>query len=130
MDQWFAVQASAPLPTTVQRVSQLREHPDFHRDNPNRVRALVGQFANNNPRAFHQRDGSGYRLLLEEVERLDALNPQIAARLLGAMSSWHRFDGGLQAHARAELGRLAGRDLSPDVRETLERLRAAERNPA
>ncbi|HEX4869948.1 MAG TPA: aminopeptidase N [Moraxellaceae bacterium] len=130
MDQWFALQASAPLPATVQRVSQLREHPDFHRDNPNRVRALVGQFANNNPRAFHQRDGSGYRLLLEEVERLDALNPQIAARLLGAMSSWHRFDAGLQAHARAELAHLAQRSLSPDVRETLERLRAADRSPA
>lgn len=127
MDQWFAMQASAPLPAAVQRVSQLREHPDFHRDNPNRVRALVGQFANNNPRAFHRKDGSGYRLLLEEVERLDALNPQIAARLLGAMSSWHRFDVALQGHARAELARLAGRELSPDVLETLERLRAADR---
>ncbi|MCC2636524.1 MAG: pepN [Moraxellaceae bacterium] len=130
MDQWFAMQASAPLPAAVQRVSQLREHPDFHRDNPNRVRALVGQFANNNPRAFHRKDGSGYRLLLEEVERLDALNPQIAARLLGAMSSWHRFDTVLQGHARAELARLAGRELSPDVRETLERLRAADRQDA
>ena len=128
MDQWFAIQASAPLAEAVERVSQLREHADFHRDNPNRVRALIGQFANNNPLAFHREDGSGYRLLLEEVEQLDALNPQIAARLLGAMSSWHRFAPSLRQHARRELARLAGRELSPDVRETLERLRAAERH--
>ncbi|HET8731160.1 MAG TPA: aminopeptidase N [Moraxellaceae bacterium] len=127
MDQWFGIQASAPLAGTVQRVGQLRDHRDFHRDNPNRVRALLGQFANNNPRAFHEKDGSGYRLLIEEVARLDVLNPQIAARLLGAMSSWHRFDAGLQSHARSALTQLATRELSSDVRETLERLRAADR---
>jgi aminopeptidase N len=122
MDQWFAMQASAPLAATGVRVAQLREHPDFHRDNPNRVRALLGQFANNNPLAFHQSDGSGYALLLEEVQRLDALNPQIAARLLGAMSSWRRFDESRQAYAQQGLERLASVSLSPDVRETLQRL--------
>lgn len=122
MDQWFAMQASAPLAATGETVRRLREHPDFHRDNPNRVRALIGQFATNNPLAFHQSDGSGYALLLEEVVRLDALNPQIAARLLGAMSSWRRFDQGRQAHARQGLERLTTLALSPDVQETLQRL--------
>ncbi|MCD6061023.1 MAG: pepN [Moraxellaceae bacterium] len=125
MDQWFAMQATAPLANAVHRVGQLREHPDFHRDNPNRVRALIGQFANNNPRAFHQQDGSGYRLLVEEVGKLDAINPQVAARLLGTMSSWRRFDAERRHHAAQCLERLAGGSLSPDVRETLERLRAA-----
>jgi aminopeptidase N len=128
MDQWFAMQASAPLAGAVERVAQLREHPDFHRDNPNRVRALIGQFANNNPLAFHRKDGSGYRLLLEEVRHLDRLNPQIAARLLGAMSTWHRFDPAQRRQARAELALLASQELSPDVRETLERLLAVDRH--
>lgn len=122
MDQWFAIQAAAPLLQACERVSQLRAHPDFHRDNPNRVRALIGQFANNNPLAFHQKDGRGYGLLLEEVERLDALNPQIAARLLGSMSTWRRFDEVRQAHAYEGLIRLAAGSLSPDVQETLQRL--------
>jgi aminopeptidase N len=125
MDQWFAMQASAPIPEAAGQVGLLREHPDFHRDNPNRVRALIGQFANNNPRAFHHHDGSGYRLLVEEVERLDAMNPQIAARLLGAMSSWHRFATTARQHARNALDGLANRPLSPDVQETLQRLRSA-----
>ncbi|HEX6592239.1 MAG TPA: aminopeptidase N [Moraxellaceae bacterium] len=130
MDQWFAIQASAPAIATVERVSQLRSHPDFHRDNPNRVRALIGQFANNNPLSFHQRNGSGYALLLEEVRQLDALNPQIAARLLGAMSTWRRFDPERQEHARQGLQELAGSSsLSPDARETLDRLLAATVGP-
>lgn len=122
MDQWFAIQATAPLAQTCERVNQLRGHADFYRDNPNRVRALIGQFANGNPLAFHQHDGSGYTLLLDEVGRLDALNPQIAARLLGAMSSWRRFDEQRQTHAHAGLLSLAARACSPDVQETLQRL--------
>lgn len=125
MDQWFAMQASAPFATTVERVAQLRVHPDFHRDSPNRVRALIGQFANNNPLAFHQKSGSGYKLLLEEVARMDALNPQIAARLLGAMGNWMRFDEGRQQCARQGLEHLATGKLSPDVSETLSRLLTA-----
>jgi aminopeptidase N len=125
MDQWFAIQASAPFVATVERVSRLREHADFHRDNPNRVRALIGQFANNNPLAFHQKNGSGYALLLEEVRQLDVLNPQIAARLLGAMSTWRRFDDTRRQHASAGLAQLSEATLSPDVRETLQRLLAA-----
>jgi aminopeptidase N len=130
MDQWFAMQATAPLLQTVQRVSQLREHADFHRDNPNRVRALIGQFAGNNPRAFHQKDGSGYCLLVEEIGKLDAINPQVAARLLGSLSSWRRFDADRQHHAQACLGRLSSLSLSPDVRETLQRLCAVPASQA
>jgi len=125
MDQWFAMQASAPLPVTIERVAELRTHPDFHRDNPNRVRALIGQFASNNPLAFHQKSGRGYALLMEEVAFLDASNPQIAARLLGAMSTWARFDGERQGHARTCLEGLQNNVRSPDVRETLSRLLAS-----
>lgn len=122
MDQWFAMQASAPAAATIDRVSELRQHADFHRDNPNRVRALISQFANNNPLAFHDSSGRGYALLLEEVALLDASNPQIAARLLGAISTWARFDTGRQALAKDALERLRMQARSSDVQETLSRL--------
>jgi aminopeptidase N len=125
MDQWFAMQASAPWVETIECVSQLRGHPDFHHSNPNRVRALIGQFANNNPVAFHQKNGQGYALLVDEVKTLDAINPQIAARILGAMGSWQRFDADRRAMAKRELERLAGFSLSPDVMETVQRLLSA-----
>jgi aminopeptidase N len=125
MDQWFALQASAPFAATLERVKQLLQHPDFHHSNPNRVRALIGQFANNNPVAFHQPSGEGYALLLTQVQILDQLNPQIAARLLGAMGSWQRFDGVRQQKARQGLAALATQSLSSDVLETVQRLLAA-----
>ncbi|MDQ8036539.1 MAG: aminopeptidase N [Pedobacter sp.] len=124
MDQWFAIQASAPSAHTIERVAELRCHSDFHRDNPNRVRALIGQFANNNPLAFHDSSGRGYELLLEEVAFLDGSNPQIAARLLGAMSTWARFDSGRQGLAKTALERLQTQARSSDVLETVSRLLA------
>lgn len=122
MDQWFAMQASAPSAHTIERVLELSGHPDFHRNNPNRVRALIGQFANNNPVAFHQRSGRGYALVANEVKALDALNPQIAARLLGSMGGWRRMDKERQESVQRELQILSGHKLSGDVQETLQRL--------
>lgn len=124
-DQWFAIQASAPLPATAAHVQQLLTHPMFDRDTPNRVRALLGQFANANPVAFHREDGSGYRLLCEQVGELDTRNPQLAARLLGAMSIWPKLDAGRRAHAVAALESLGRNGLSADLSETLERLQQA-----
>ncbi|MDP2228359.1 MAG: aminopeptidase N, partial [Moraxellaceae bacterium] len=125
MDQWFAIQATAPAITTVGRVAQLLRHADFHRDNPNRVRALVGQFANGNPVAFHAADGSGYALLAAEVESLDAINPQVASRLAGAFSSWARMNAERRGHAATVLRTLQQRKLSSDLAETISRLLAA-----
>ncbi len=126
MDQWFAIQASAPAASTIDRVDELRRHPGFHRDNPNRVRALIGQFANNNPLPFHDRSGRGYALLTEEVLFLDGSNPQVAARLLGAMSTWARFDAQRQQHAKTCLQTIREQSSSADVRETVARLLAPE----
>ncbi len=125
MDQWFAIQAAAPLSSTIGRVDELRSHAGFHRDNPNRVRALIGQFANNNPLAFHETSGRGYTLLMEEVALLDRSNPQIAARLLGAMSAWPRFEGERQRLAKEALMHLQEQAGSADVQETVSRLLAS-----
>ena len=82
------------------------------------VRALLGAFCSANPVCFHDVSGAGYRLLGEYVERLNELNPQIAARLLSPMTRWHRFDAGAQAMMKAELERLSQLpQLSPDVYE-------------
>lgn len=46
-------------------VKSLLNHRAFSLNNPNRVRALIGAFAANNPAAFHAADGSGYAFLVE-----------------------------------------------------------------
>ncbi len=117
MDKWFAVQAMSTQPGTLQRVRELMAHPAFSITNPNKVRALIGAFVNGNPLRFHAADGSGYDFLAEQVIRLDAINPQIAARLCRALARWRRYDETRQAKMRAALQRILDNEASPDVYE-------------
>jgi aminopeptidase N len=120
MDQWFSVQAACSLPGALARVQQLMEHPAFTLKNPNKVRALIGAFTGQNPVNFHQVDGSGYRFLADQVITLNALNPQIAARLLGPLTRWGKYDDTRQALMKTELQRvLASGELSSDVYEVV-----------
>ena len=117
LDKWFAVQARAGAPDTLERVRALTRHPDFDIRNPNRLRALIGAFSGN-VHVFHDRSGAGYRLLADAVITVDGLNPQMAARLATALGAWRRYDPARQALMRAELGRiLAVEELSPNTYE-------------
>ncbi len=117
MDKWFAVQAMSSRPDTLAQVQRLMSHPVFSMRNPNKVRALIGSFANANPVGFHAADGSGYAFLQEQVLALDPVNPQIAARLLRAISRWQRYDPGRQAKMRAALETVVAAGVSKDVYE-------------
>jgi aminopeptidase N len=118
IDKWFTIQAMAVLDDTIDTVKKLFKHVDFDLRNPNRTRALLGAFCSSNPVCFHDKSGDGYRLLGEYVEKLNELNPQIAARLLSPMTRWHRFGADNQAMMKAELERLSQLPhLSSDVFE-------------
>jgi aminopeptidase N len=101
-------------------VQELMRHPAFTLKNPNKVRALIGAFANQNHVNFHRADGAGYRFLAAQVIALNALNPQIAARQLTPLTRWRKFDSARQALMRGELERiLASGALSSDVFEVV-----------
>jgi len=118
MDKWFALQASCARPETLQKVAELLDHPLFSIRNPNRVRALIGSFAQRNPVIFHTSSGTGYRYLSEQILRLDALNPQMAARLVKSFSRWKKYEPGRRALQKCELDKIAGREkVSRDVFE-------------
>jgi len=117
MDKWFTVQAVSTQPETLRDVTALMSHSAFSMTNPNKVRALIGAFAHGNPLRFHAADGSGYRFVGEQVMRLDDDNPQVAARLLRALSRWQRFDTGRQSSMRAVLREIAAAGVSKDVYE-------------
>jgi aminopeptidase N len=122
LDKWFALQAGSSAADTCERVLALARHRDFTLRNPNRVRALVGEFSANNQLRFHSPDGRGYAFLADQVIALDALNPQVAARLASAFNPWRRFDAPRQEHMRGELGRIAARKgLSKDLHEIVAR---------
>ncbi len=122
LDKWFAIQATAPLADTLDRVGRLMAHPAFSLRNPNRVRALIGSLAHANPVVFHAPDGSGYRFVADRVVELDRINPQTAARLATAFSRFSRYGGERRAQMRAELERIASvAGLSRDVAEVVSR---------
>jgi aminopeptidase N len=129
LDKWFALQARAPdrdgnvLPA----VRQLMRHPAFQLRNPNRARSLIFSYCHGNPAAFHRRDAAGYVFWADRMLELDALNPQIAARLARALDSWARLADPWRGAAREAIARVAARpDLSNDVREVVSRALAVE----
>ena len=118
IDTWFSAQAISPQPDTLDRVRELLSHPLFSATNPNKIRALIGNFAAGNPSQFNRADGGGHRFVAEQVLALDKFNPQIASRMLNAFRSWRALEAGRRRHARRALETIAKAEgLSRDVFE-------------
>jgi aminopeptidase N len=118
VDKWFTLQATSPQEETLTAIEALMTHPAFTMRNPNRVRSLVGAFAQGNPARFHDLSGAGYAFLADRVIELDALNPQVAARLVSPLSRWRRYDSERQGLMKAQLERIQRQEkLSTDVGE-------------
>ena len=94
IDKWLGLQAMIPEAGTLDRVRALTAHPAFSMTNPNRVRALIGSFAQGNPTQFNRADGAGYEFVADSVLALDGKNPQVAARLATAFRSWRALESG------------------------------------
>ncbi|MBO0717376.1 MAG: aminopeptidase N, partial [Rhizobiales bacterium] len=122
VDKWFALQAVIPEPATLDRVRNLTRHPAFSAANPNRIRALIGAFAQANHTQFNRRDGAGYDFVADFVLNLDPKNPQVAARLMSAFRSWRALESQRRERAEATLRRVAAMPaLSPDVNDIVAR---------
>ena len=118
MDKWFTLHAKRNSESVYDTIEQLNSHSVFNINNPNRVRAIYAAFPHYNSVQFHAADGRGYRLLTDLLLKLDAINPQTAARLVAPLLAFKRFDAARQTLVREQLQRLADLDgLSRDVYE-------------
>jgi aminopeptidase N len=124
IDKWLTLQAAAPdrngniLPV----VKQLMQHPDFNVRNPNRARSLLFAYCSANPGAFHRADAAGYVFWGDRVLEIDAINPQLAARLARALDRWKKLAEPQRSAAREAIARVAAKsDLSNDTREVVSR---------
>jgi aminopeptidase N len=91
LDKWFASQASADLPDIIERVKNLVAHPDYSLEKPNRCRSVIMSFTMNEAH-FHDASGKGYEFLGEMLEKLDKVNPKVAARTTaGSLIGWKRY---------------------------------------
>jgi aminopeptidase N len=128
IDKWFALQARTPEPVgdgagrVFAKAKALMSHPDFSMKNPNRARSLIFSLCLFNPAAFHRADAAGYVFWADRVLELDAINPQIAARLARVMDRWSVLVEPYRSAAREAIARVAAKgDLSNDVREIVTR---------
>jgi aminopeptidase N len=127
VDKWFSLQAVTPQPGTLEKVRGLTEHPAYSAANPNRVRALIGAFAQGNPTQFNRADGAGYAFVADQVLKLDPKNPQLAARLATAFRSWRTMEAGRRAKAQEQLERIKRTPgLSRDLSDIAERALGAQ----
>jgi aminopeptidase N len=118
VDKWFTLQAMANRTAIFDDFAHLRQHPEFNIKNPNRVRSLYSVFAINNPVKFHDPSGKGYAILRDVIIELNAINPQIASRLVTPLREWKRYTPALKAMMKQALEAiLATPNLSNDVFE-------------
>ena len=124
IDKWFSLQASRPdrAGNTLPAVKQLMKHSDFSLRNPNRARSVISTYCQGNPAGFHRPDAAGYVFWSERVIELDALNPQVAARLARALDRWSKLAEPYRSAAREAISRVAAKsDLSKDTLEVVSR---------
>ncbi len=120
LDKWFSLQAASHHRHALEHVKVLVKHADFHYTNPNRVRSVLGVFGRLNLLGFHREDGEGYVFLAEQVLKLDAINPQVAARIVAPFTHWQRYDEKRQFKMREQLNRILQHEgLSKDVYEVV-----------
>ena len=121
IDKWYRIQATASRDDTLQRVVELTQHSSFRIDVPNRVIALIGGFCFANPSCFHAKDGFGYDLLADYIQKIDPSNPQLAARLADGFSEIRRYGIDHQDRMLQRLNRITSGDaLSVDLAEVIE----------
>lgn len=120
VNKWFSLQSLQVGKQALNNIIHLSKHPDFDYKNPNKVYSLVGGFLHANAVTFHAQDGSGYAFAREWILKLDAINPQVAARLVGCFNLWKRYDATRQSLMKIQMQVIAGHEsLSDNVSEII-----------
>jgi aminopeptidase N len=122
VNKWLSVQATIPADDTLERVKQLMDLPVFSLKNPNAVRSLLGAFCAGNLIRFHAPDGSGYAFLADQVLALDAINPQVAARMVSLFNDFRQYHPDSREQMLTQIKRIHASDsLSANVFEIVDR---------
>jgi aminopeptidase N len=123
IDKWLMLNAQCVGADAAARVEALTAHPDFKWATPNKVYALIAGFTAGNPSGFNAADGRGYQVVADAILKLDAINPQVAARIATGFRSCKVLNAARKAAAEAQLNRiLAQPGLSRDVYEIVSRI--------
>lgn len=117
VNKWLTLQATAPFESTLNTVQAIAQADYFDLNNPNMIYALMCAFTANTA-AFHVSSGAAYRWVADQVVNLDSKNPQVAARLVQALTAWQRLAAPQRDLMLSALKQIAGQpSLSSDVYE-------------
>lgn len=106
VNNWLALNATIKLPGTLERIEKLMLHPAFNIKNPNKVKALIHAFCENNLINFHTASGAGYKFLADQVLAIDKFNPDIALIIVLPLTSGHKLDKERQQLMQQQLVRI------------------------
>ena len=119
VDKWFSVMGSSSVENALDEIKPLFGHSAYTLANPNRARSLLGSTIANST-AFHQVDGAGYALAAQKILELDAINPQVAARLANPFVHWRKLVAQQGQLMKSEVeNMLTSSEMSNDLNELL-----------
>lgn len=115
--KWLALNAGSNVEGNVKHVTGLLDHEAFNINNPNNCYSMFLGFARS-PVNFHAEDGSGYQFMGDSILKVDKINPQVAARMASAFTSWRKFNDERQQQMKQQLQAiLSSEGLSKNVFE-------------
>ncbi len=123
-DKYLMLNALNPTDECLDNIKAIYNSRKFPKSNPNRLRALIGTFANVNRAQFAQISGDGFAFIIDVCKEIDKINPQSAAAILSAFESWKILEPKRRQLAKEELQRLKKEKLSNNLNDILERILA------
>lgn len=114
VDRGIRARSGSRRPDTLERVAEIAAGPWYDRSDRQRVISLWLPLATRNRSVFHAISGDGYRLLVDELAALLAIDASAALRLVGDVLQFRRFDPTRQQLLRSELERLASAPGLPE----------------
>jgi aminopeptidase N len=119
VDKWFSAQAMSYAPDALEQTIALFEHAAYTLHNPNRARSLLGALIANSS-SFHERSGRGYEFVAQKIIELDAINPQVAARMANSFLYWRKLIPAQRELMKRQIERIAAtKGLSNDLNELI-----------
>ena len=119
LDTWFNFSASTPVDNSLEKIRELLVHPRFDKKAPNSVRAVLGGFASNY-KLFHNKDGSGYEFMAEQIYELDKRNPITASRLAKVFVRWQDYSEPFSNNIYSVITKLSCMNLSSNTKEVID----------
>ncbi len=107
---------------TVDDIKSLMQTPGFNPKNPNQIRASLGAFLYNLAQ-YHDPDGRGYALAIDQILEIETFNPLLAHRLAkNALMDCEKLPKHQQALMLEAAKRLLSPQVSPETRALVQKL--------